>query len=497
MSFSLDVLFYTPIVFVLLYLLVNFLFKVQRNLCIVVLGDIGRSPRVQYHALSFAKEGFRIYLVGYEGSTPHKNVLENENIQIYHMSQPPAFLTKMPRLLGYFLKALWQSIILAWTLLLLPNMSSIFIQNPPSIPTMFVSFVVCKIRFCELVIDWHNYGYTILSMALRAGHPLVRFAKWYEKKCAKLSSHNICVTNAMKQDLESNWNIRATTVHDRPAELFKSADVTQQHQLLLRLGKEHSVFLSSESVPDSTRFTKRNQDGTIVKVDNRPAILVSSTSWTEDEDFGILLDALEEYDKRDVTGDGSRTLPELICVITGKGPQKEHYSQIIAEKQWKKVTFCLPWLTAEDYPLMLASADVGVCLHKSSSGLDLPMKVVDMFGCGLPVCAINFNCIDELVQHGKNGLVFNDSQELVQQLVDLLDGFPHKTNKLNTYRKNLTSFQALRWHQQWKKLVLPIFYRIGKIEDPAFSIPDLFGSPQDNSKDAARDVKNTEHKKDK
>jgi beta-1,4-mannosyltransferase len=42
--------------------------KQGRTVQIVVLGDIGRSPRMQYHALSIAKHGGRVFLVGYQGA---------------------------------------------------------------------------------------------------------------------------------------------------------------------------------------------------------------------------------------------------------------------------------------------------------------------------------------------------------------------------------------------------------------------------------------------
>lgn len=82
--------------------------------------------------------------------------------------------------------------------------------------------------------------------------------------------------------------------------------------------------------------------------------------------------------------------PDLLCVITGRGPQRQHYLDVIAAKDWRRVRVLTPWLSNDDYPLLLAAADLGVCLHQSTSGLCLPMKVVDMFGCGLPVCAFNY-----------------------------------------------------------------------------------------------------------
>ncbi|XP_045639864.1 chitobiosyldiphosphodolichol beta-mannosyltransferase isoform X2 [Ursus americanus] len=394
--------------------------RAKWHVIIVVLGDVGRSPRMQYHALSFLKSGFSVTLLGFCNSRPYDELLQNNRIQIVSLTE----LQKLPvgpYIFQYGVKVVFQSVHLLWKLICREPAAYIFLQNPPGLPAIAVCWFVGCLCGSKLVIDWHNYGYSIMGLVHGPSHGLVVLAKWYEKLCGRLSHLNLCVTNSMREDLAENWGIKAVTVYDKPASFFKETPLDLQHQLFMKLGCTYSAFKArSEPVDPATErsaFTERDaQSGLVTHLRGRPALLVSSTSWTEDEDFSILLAALEKFEQLILDGE---SLPSLVCVITG-------------------------------------SADLGVCLHKSSSGLDLPMKVVDMFGCCLPVCAVSFRCLHELVKHEENGLVFKDSEELAAQLQMLFSKFPDPAGKLSQFRKNLRESEQLRWDESWKQTVLPL-----------------------------------------
>lgn len=111
------------------------------------------------------------------------------------------------------------------------------------------------------------------------------------------------------------------------------------------------------------------------------------------------------------------------------------------------------FLSHADYARLLGAADLGVSLHKSSSGLDLPMKVVDMFGAGLPVVGWSgFEAWGELVEEGVNGRGFTDAKGLEKLLVELMaeDGGSLETLKAGALKEG-----ERRWDQEWDGVVGP------------------------------------------
>ena len=61
------------------------------NACVVVFGDIGRSPRMQYHTLSLAQNGFNVDLIAYKGSKATQEIENNVRIKQNLMNEVPEF----------------------------------------------------------------------------------------------------------------------------------------------------------------------------------------------------------------------------------------------------------------------------------------------------------------------------------------------------------------------------------------------------------------------
>ncbi|KAJ4375816.1 mannosyltransferase [Neocucurbitaria cava] len=419
-----------------------------RTVQVVVLGDIGRSPRMQYHALSIAKHGGRVFLIGYQESELHPDIVSNPLIKIIPLVPAPGFLRSSSKLLFPILaplKAIWQARSLYRALGYRSEPARwMLVQNPPSIPTLAIASLMCFLRNTDLIIDWHNFGYSILALKLGANHPLVKISALYERIFAKTAAHHITVTHAMARVLKDDYGVPAQALHDRPASIFRPISPLERTQFLTRL-PETAQYAQDLSHPSSKSSSK-----------NTPwKLIVSPTSWTADEDFSLLLDALVSYSAAAT----SRThLPNILAIITGKGPLKSHYlakvKELNQQKKLLNVIVATAWLTPQDYALLLASADLGVSLHTSSSGVDLPMKVVDMFGAGLPVVGWGkFEAWPELVKEDVNGKGFESSEQLSEQLIRLFgkdDG--EGGGLLGELKKGALEESGFRWDDEWDRV---------------------------------------------
>lgn len=382
-------------------------------------------------------------------SSPHLDLLNNPNIIINPLPTPPRRPPSVPFILFAPWKVIHQVFYLAHLLAHgLPPAQWVLVQNPPSIPTLAIASLVCALRNSKLIIDWHNYGWTILSGTRAASHPLVGLAKLYECYFGRLGHLHLSVTDAMARQLRGRpyyIGRPMMAVHDRPAAIFRPlGSPSERERLLQRVLPESERALAPLILRGAMR------------------LVVSSTSWTPDEDFSLLLDALVRYAAATTSSSASPvhrdapTSPPVLAVITGKGPQREAYLRRVAELagagRLPNVRVAATFLPFADYAALLACADLGVCLHRSSSGVDLPMKVVDMFGAGLPVAAYSgYESFGELVREGENGTGFETAEELAGILVRLLG--PGGRAELESLRKGAVKEGSRRWDDEWDSKV--------------------------------------------
>jgi beta-1,4-mannosyltransferase len=397
---------------------------------------------MQYHALALAVNSGEVDLLGLEGAPVHAALTAEPRLHSHRLSDR-AFGSRHARSPRTFVllsaaRASAHAAKLLAALLRLPKPDIILVQNPPAVPTLAVAWTVARMRGAKLIIDWHNLSHTILAVRLGDQHRAVRSLARGERRWARRADGHLAVSQALADWLKREWKITATVVYDRPAAFFAKPDLTAANDLWQRLARD--VNLGSRRIP----------------------LVVCPTSWTPDEDFDLLLEALERAERSLVAsrGKGDQASPDLAVVLTGRGELRSTFEKRLSRRQLTRIAVRTAWLEPGDYPTLVGMADAGLCLHQSSSGLDLPMKLSDFRGAGVPVCVYEYApVVAEAITPGQEGVTFREPGELAVLLVALATADLSRVPGFAAARSWLNAHPAQRWDEHWRDAALPVIDR--------------------------------------
>lgn len=367
-----------------------------RAVAVVVVGDLARSPRMLNHARELVRAGRPVWLIG---------LRERELASPAGARVAPLRAWRGIGRMGLAGAALRMGLTFVQLLAVLLHRrpAAILVQNPPAFPTLLGAWMAARLLGALLVVDWHNYGYTMLALRLGADHALVRLAKRHEDWMARRAARHFCVSHAMQADLACRLGIRAEVLYDRPLECLP---------------------------PLSTGAPSR-------------LIAVCPAGWTADEDMPLLLDALELLSNR-----------EIEIRLTGDGPLRASMEPRIAALRAAGWTIHTGFLDELEYRALLARSHLGLSLHRSSSGLDLAMKVVDLFAAGVPVCALDYGgALSEQISDGETGFLFRTASELAA----LLARIAREPSLLAPSRERIRERWSTGWSDEWHRVAAPVF----------------------------------------
>ena len=406
---------------------------------VIVLGDLGRSPRMQYHAASLADAGSDVELIGLEGAAVIPAVASNPRIRVHRLPDR-SFAARSKGGVRRFVwssaaRGIGQALRLFRTLMSIPKPDVLLVQNPPAFPTLFIAWLVSRLRGARFVIDWHNLSHTIVAVKVGEHHRAVKALARSERRWARRAAAHLTVSKALRDWLAREYKVKAAVVYDRPGDAFTPPSPADADALWQKLSNDIGTPVSATGA-------------------RRVPIVVCPTSWTPDEDFDVLLEALERAEralvKNGVPG------PQLAVFLTGRGALRDAFEARAARRNFKQIFLRTIWLEPEDYPKLIGMADFGLCLHQSSSGLDLPMKLADLRGAGVPVAVFDYApVLGEVMTTGQEGVLFRDPGDLANLLVAIASRSVAADAPLSKSRAWLAQHPPERWSTQWQDAARP------------------------------------------
>ena len=173
---------------------------------VVVLGDIGRSPRMMNHAcMLLDSTSYDVHILAYRESPMYPQLEASPRVHLHSIRA--VSLCRSCFLLYALLRLFCQTFQILWILLRVRDIRVAFVQNPTAIPALALVLFVSFVKNFPVYLDWHNYSFSLLSIAGRS-RKIVSLARLYERKVGFLADRHFCVSQAMQSDLAAHFHIR-------------------------------------------------------------------------------------------------------------------------------------------------------------------------------------------------------------------------------------------------------------------------------------------------
>ncbi len=353
---------------------------------VIILGDLGRSPRMMNHARALRARGWSVTLAGYGTNPPPPDLGLDPAVRVVALDAGG----------GGYGRILWR----VAAELRRERWTAVLMQNPPGFPVLMVLGLAGR-RGTWRILDWHNFGDSLLALRRTPRRHAAGLYRWCERRLARMADEHWAVSAALAGKLVG---VRAVVVHDRPSRIFRAAASRTDAN---STGGENGE-------PANHREAWWHRVLPHLPPPAAPCWVVAPSSWGPDEDTDAMLRVAEAWRKNTASWGHA---PHVAIIASGQGPMQGEFARAAAAFNAGPVTLHTAWVPASEYPALLAQADAGLCLHRSSSGVDLPMKLADFRGAGRKALVMDYGpVLTEVFRPGTDGWTFRDDTELASSL---------------------------------------------------------------------------------
>lgn len=346
------------------------------------------------HAEAAVEHGIPAELIGFRGEQPAAAAVRTRTIPGFESirSRAPAVRVVMAAARQAML-----ALSLAARLVVTQRPSTILLQTPPLLPAAPLIVAYAWLMRARVVIDWHNSTEAMLEKRF-GRNALTRLIGWIERRAVRATRHHLAVSARM------------------------------------------AAFIGPAAAILRDRAPARFTPGVMEYGANDPPLFVVPSSFSIDDDFDLLFEALRECDER--MTEGARST----IVLTGYGERRTAVMQSIARLRLTKLSVTSEWLSEADFIALLQSADAGISLHRSASGFDLPIKIAEFLACGTTVLALDDGgAMDEI---DAPILRFRSAGELASLMLRVIAS-------LEPPPRPVVSSWSASWSEEWARVALP------------------------------------------